>query len=148
MTRFSHAACAAAVAAALVYISPAQPELLAAAGIMAGANAPDWLERLARLPHRTLFHWPILWVFGFFVGLLAMPFSPLGAAVSGFAAGGLLHLALDLGTPTGIPMMWPPNGRHRESLFLYVTGDLAREALIFMCVTCVAWGAAFLWRLE
>jgi membrane-bound metal-dependent hydrolase YbcI (DUF457 family) len=102
---------------------------------LVGSIAPDALEmsmfnpftgRGVRLiPHRTITHWPILWgvalIFLFnthFVGL-ALP-TVLWNTLAGFCLGAITHLAMDIGTPMGIPLI-NPFGK-RTSLNIYKTG--------------------------
>lgn len=114
----------------------------AALGMVAGASAPDWLEgaiwvgnsRLSLLPHRTLTHWPVLWLLAalalFFVSL------PLPRMLGyGFVAGSLAHILMDLGTPTGIPLLSPFG--QRTSAMLYRAGTV-REGFVIVawCALC------------
>lgn len=146
MTKTGHIACAAAIAFAVVAVNPGQAGLLLAVGILAGSNAPDWSERIFRVQHRTWTHWPVWWLGLVAAGLLAWPWSLTGAAVAGFGAGGLLHLGLDVGTHTGIPIRWPPDGRRRYSLHWYQTGDM-KEGAIFLAVAVGSIGTAGIVRM-
>lgn len=106
-----------------------------AAGLFAGALAPDRLEmsftgrligRQSIIPHRTLTHSPWLWLCSLAVGIW---FACRGSGWSlliawqwiGFSISGLLHLAIDLGSPSGIPLFNPFG--HRTALYLYSTGS-------------------------
>lgn len=117
---------------------------VAAVGMLAGASAPDWLEgvvwlgdkRLSLLPHRTLTHWPVFWLIC--AALAAMAWSGIARTLAlGFIAGSLLHIAMDLGTPTGIPLFLPFG--QRTTARLYTAGTL-REAVLIgaWCALCFA----------
>lgn len=108
-----------------------------------GARAPDALEmykwsdgkRRSIIPHRTITHWPPVWI------LIALPayfytpteYQPL--IVVGLLAC-LLHLLMDFLTPSGIPLFNPFGKSYR--FILYRTGSLKGEAL----ATLVTWVAA------
>lgn len=106
---------------------------LIALGVLLGARGPDRLEianynrrtkiRRSVIPHRTLTHWPPLWVI-----MTASCWTVLAetqdillytvASVGiGFCAAGWLHLLMDIMTPSGIPLIWPFGSR--TSLNLY-----------------------------
>lgn len=106
-----------------------------AAGLFAGAIAPDRLEmsfpgrligRKSIIPHRTLTHSPWLWLVSLAVGI---GFVSTGAGWTlliawqwiGFSVSGLLHLAIDIGSPSGIPLLNPFG--HRTALYIYTTGS-------------------------
>ena len=67
-------------------------------------------ERRSLIPHRTLSHSPWTWIALLVVGLLLPKIpTPLGAVsigqvLAGVGAGAVLHLMLDLFSPTGIPL--------------------------------------------
>lgn len=106
-----------------------------AAGLFAGALAPDRLEmsftgrligRQSIIPHRTLTHSPWLWLFSLAVGIwFASAGSGWGLLIAwqwiGFSISGLLHLAIDMGSPSGIPLLNPFG--HRTALYIYSTGS-------------------------
>ncbi len=142
MTQGGHTlagACVSIALAVLFWDAHPQAAACAIAGITAGANAPDWIEKPLMLRHRTWTHWPVWWLALLAASLPAMIFSPLPCLTAGFAVGALLHLALDIGTPTGIPLRWPPDGRRRRSLYLYTTGSPAGEAAaLAVVVACCA----------
>ena len=112
-----------------------------------GANAPDWLERAGTrervIPHRTHTHVLLFWVLmvpGF--GLLASASPMLLANSMGnilahvftllvyFALGGVLHLMLDVCTPSGIPLAW--GTQKPVSLRLYRTGALSEGIFLLI----------------
>lgn len=159
MTGIGHEICAACVCAPMLPWVHAHPVgvVLACAGMMLGANAPDHLERIwgfRVIPHRTWTHWPAWWAAALLaagIAVLALPssYAPLAGLVAGYAGGGLLHLVLDFGSPMGIPLAWQPvarmtrrrtvqvgpvqvtqTGKGRWSLMLYTTGTLRDEARI------------------
>lgn len=84
-----------------------------AAGVVAGANAPDWLEipwrindvRHSVIPHRTVTHWFLPWVT--LLSCSAMLDGTQWTIVSGFSIGALLHILMDATTPMGVPVMSP-----------------------------------------
>ncbi len=90
------------------------PELVAAAVATFSVTLPDWAEipyyrngvRAGSLiAHRTLTHWPILWlivaIWGAYEGGL------LGSAMLGVAMGAMTHILGDAPNPMGIPWLWP-----------------------------------------
>jgi membrane-bound metal-dependent hydrolase YbcI (DUF457 family) len=74
-------------------------------------------ERRSLIPHRTLSHSPWTWAALLLVGLLLpkvpTPFGAIaaGQALAGIGAGAVLHLVLDLFSPTGIPLGNPFGAR-------------------------------------
>ncbi|MGZ8918093.1 MAG: metal-dependent hydrolase [Methylobacter sp.] len=113
---------------------------LVALGMLLGARGPDRLEipslnkrtkvRRSVIPHRTLTHWPPLWVI-----MTAACWSLLDetqdillytvASVGiGFCAASWLHLIMDIMTPSGIPLLLPFGSR--TSLNLYKTAQPGR----------------------
>lgn len=122
---------------------------LVALGMLLGARGPDRLEipgfdrrtqtRRSVIPHRTLTHWPLLWVFvtvlcwwswGECQDLMLYVMTSVGL---GFCAAGWLHLAMDIMTPSGIPLS-TPFGR-RTSLNLYKTAQAGEWLCILLFVT-------------
>ncbi|WP_428946888.1 hypothetical protein ACQUQQ_08730 [Acidithiobacillus ferrooxidans] len=65
----------------------------------------------------------------------------LRMALAGFTAGGVMHLAMDVPNPTGIPIL-TPMARSRRSLHWWRSGH-ALEPLAGMAMTAVA--GAVLW---
>lgn len=113
---------------------------LVALGILLGARGPDRLEipslnkstkvRCSVIPHRTLTHWPPLWVLitaacwtvlAETQDILSYTIASVGI---GFCAAGWLHLVMDFMTPAGIPLIWPFGSR--SSLNLYKTAEPGR----------------------
>lgn len=102
-------------------------------GALLGARAPDRLEcawwgrlgrrRRALIPHRTLTHWPWLWLSALGMGWWAAHAAGAPAWVLsgwllvGLAATGLLHLVTDLLTPVGIPFGHPFGPRYGVGLY-------------------------------
>ena len=113
------------------------------AAALAGARAPDALEmyrwrggkRYSLIPHRTLTHWPPVWIIA--IGA-TYPLTPPAyhLALTTLLLSVALHLLFDALTPSGIPLLWP-FGR-RTSMRLYRTGDWASEARL----TLILWIAA------
>lgn len=128
MTRGGHnaTALALAVAGAIVCSWPAAAAW--AIGCMLGAAAPDYLEieygmgrgRKALIRHRTLTHQPFLWMLAIFY-IQTSHIDPLVKMLAlGWACAALLHLAMDILTPVGIPLGWPWGDR--TSLKIFRTG--------------------------
>jgi len=108
---------------------------LVALGMVLGARGPDRLEipsfnrrtqtRSSVIPHRTLTHWPLFWVF--LSGLCVWTWSDsqdlllyvITSVGLGFCAAGWLHLVMDIMTSAGIPLLSPFGSR--TSLNLYKT---------------------------
>ena len=117
-------------------------------GILLGARGPDRLEfpvfnkrkkvRMSLIPHRTLTHWPLLW--GILTGLslfcMANTQDTLFVAMSyvglGFCVASWLHLAMDIMTPSGIPL-YSPFGQ-KTSLNIYKTSSVGEWCCIFFFV--------------
>lgn len=117
-------------------------------GMVLGARAPDRLEiprfnvrtrvRHSLVPHRTLTHWPPFWIvltaFCAWFGVNSQDslLSSMACVGVGFCAAAWLHLAMDILTPTGIPLI-TPFGR-RTSLNLYKTTSAGEWLCIFVFV--------------
>lgn len=128
-------------------------------GAVAGSVAPDLLEvpvfvpgfgfgarkRLSLIPHRTWTHWWPFWLVPLAVALVAAWPRPSAAALAlGFGLGGLLHLAMDLMTPMGLPVTWPPTrAARRKSLFVYRNGEFIKEWGVVAAVWAIALASAF-----
>ncbi|MHB0872879.1 MAG: metal-dependent hydrolase [Acidithiobacillus ferrooxidans] len=135
-----------------------------------GGSAPDWLEiahaeysqplrkwvRQSVIPHRTITHWWLLWqALALLVAVwplripaihlspaLSMPVGPVvRMALAGFAAGGVMHLLMDVPNPTGIPIL-TPLARSRFGFGWWRSGN-ALEPLAGMAMAAVA--CAVLW---
>lgn len=91
------------------------------AGIVIGSSSPDWLEvvthvkggtgqkdrRLSLIPHRTLTHWPPLWI-GIAYLLWQQEFTWFVESFAfGFIASALLHIAMDSLSKSGVPILLP-----------------------------------------
>ncbi len=114
------------LAACALWGSCAQWSLLAITGGYIGGTAPDWMEiahaeysakyrrwmRKSVIPHRTITHWWPVWAL-FLAGGLELKRFPgqmaffAGILLIGFAAGGWMHLLMDIPNPTGIPIKTP-----------------------------------------
>lgn len=119
--------------------SSAGQGLAADAGALAGSTAPDWLEiarwdrrgrRHSVIPHRTLTHWPLLWLGAAWYAWAHLAGSVRVLALA-FTAGALLHLACDMLTPMGIPLLLP--GEERISLRLFRSGEGGEFLVILVC---------------
>lgn len=104
---------AAFVAAAVAKVC-GMPELVAAMVAAATTTMPDWIEfpfyfngvrRGSLIPHRTITHWPLLWL-----GLIwyaTRTQGLIGAMELGSAIGALTHILGDAPNPMGIPWLLP-----------------------------------------
>jgi membrane-bound metal-dependent hydrolase YbcI (DUF457 family) len=106
---------------------------LVALGMLLGARGPDRLEvpsfnrrtqtRRSVIPHRTLTHWPPFWaaMTAIFWSVLASTHDFLLYKITsvgfGFCAAGWLHLAMDIKTPSGIPLVTPFGSRFSFNLY-------------------------------
>jgi membrane-bound metal-dependent hydrolase YbcI (DUF457 family) len=127
-----------ATAGALPAASDGEPLLgaLFAAGAMLGARGPDWMEvyrwrdnrRYSLLPHRTITHWPVLWLGLWLLAEWWITSPEWAAAAHGFLLAGAVHLLLDALTPTGVPLT-QPLGR-RVAWPVYRAGERIPELLI------------------
>lgn len=100
----------AATVAHLTHLS----ELVAAAMAMASVTMPDWAEfpfyrngvrSGSLIAHRTLTHWPGLWMFTFGWGLHEQGF--IGAILVGISCGAMTHILGDAPNPMGVPWFLP-----------------------------------------
>lgn len=127
---------------------------IVALGLLIGAEGPDILEvakpdprkpfgRSSLIPHRTLTHWPPLWVFAiFFVYSHQVEYPRIAAFGYGFIGGSLLHLLLDAPNPTGIPIKTPLS-KSRRSLKLWKSGAWQEDLIGVLFILA---GAAFMAR--
>lgn len=80
-----------------------------------GGSAPDWLEvywwhngiRRSLIKHRTITHWLPLWVIFTIYCWMNIKQHELCIAGFGFGMGGLMHLAMDIPNPMGVPIIHP-----------------------------------------
>jgi membrane-bound metal-dependent hydrolase YbcI (DUF457 family) len=154
-----HLTSALALGATLVALKPTPATAITALVIVFAANLPDQLEfvsgfgpdgtRYSLIPHRTLTHWPAIWLALLvaavcdtqWVVLHALGYAvSLGAVVAGLALGALLHCFLDVFSPMGIPLVLPFGKRfsvRRQRVNAYRTGD-AMESLVVASLVGVA----------
>ncbi len=113
-------------------------------GAVVGGRAPDKLEiarwgrwtnrRYSLIPHRTLTHWWPVWmgllIYSVLLVSQADDFTQTATSwgLLGFAISGVLHLALDVMTPTGVPIL-NPFGK-KFSFSVYRAGSPAELLLI------------------
>lgn len=124
------------------------------AGLAFGARAPDWLEmawfcfgkRESLIPHRTLTHWPVLWITAlagalWFTHGAATRIQGLEAlALLAFVIAGMLHIAMDALTPMGVPLLTPFGKRYGVGAFS--TGRLSEGLAVLPLMGMIA-GAGF-----
>lgn len=122
-------------------------EIIAGLAAASSTTVPDWIEiptykkgvRTGTLiPHRTITHWPILWL-----GLMYVAFhylEPYPAAIAlGVCIGALAHILADAPNPMGIPMLWP---HKRVSIFggLWRSGEFEKSmTFVFTVVGLMFW---------
>ncbi len=121
-------------------------------GVFWGVTAPDYLEISYRnassrngwarvIPHRTLTHWPWLWLSILCIGWFGVTDPHLRMLLVGFSGGGFLHLLCDAMTLMGIPF-WQPFGR-RYSLKWFRTrsvGEVLAVLIISVVFIAIAYG--------
>jgi membrane-bound metal-dependent hydrolase YbcI (DUF457 family) len=126
-------------------------------GCAIGAWAPDWLEgvlfingyRHSFIPHRTLTHTVALWVILLIVayGCLSYTEDPWQVLLSwffiGFTSAGLLHVFIDMLSPTGVPLLMP--FRTRLAFTVYKTGRISEYKVIVPVVGASIGYVMFLW---
>lgn len=125
-----HIAANTLAAVALMAANPTPAGAGLAFGIMLGARLPDHAEQRIYptdadgkllvnadgyvmsednwCPHRTDTHWVVTWAIG--LGLAWMVPGALGLLLMGACIGALIHIALDVVTPLGIPTVLPRSG--------------------------------------
>ena len=120
-------------------------------GCALGAWAPDYTEitifcngnRHSFIPHRTLTHTVALWsvLVAIAVGLMVVVDTAWDYILSwlflGFTLAGLLHVMIDMLSPTGVPLIRPFGPR--VSFRVYRTGDISemKVTLPILC-SCIA----------
>lgn len=124
------------------------------AGIVVGASAPDWLElshvgrdkkRHSLIPHRTLTHWPVLWV-GLGYWVLNSNFNwMIECAMLGFVASSLLHILMDSLSKSGVPILLP-FAKFRMRIPLYSTGRFSEVVMIALVFTGFSFLTYFLMK--
>lgn len=140
-----------AEAGAIQYVDPPIIAVLFVLGAMAGSRAPDWMEitgfrqgiRISVIPHRTVTHSPWLWAVAW-LGLIvytavgnATPMSILvHYTAMAFLITATLHVALDLCSPTGIPLGNPLGPKYCLGP-LYSTGRLSEARVVAPVVLAV-----------
>jgi membrane-bound metal-dependent hydrolase YbcI (DUF457 family) len=133
MTRNGHFITGAILAATSFAITSSYGLLV---GFIIGSSAPDNLEMSSYnkrsgsynrlIPHRTLTHWPFLWIGGIYAlyhyktDITAIATHIGWEILLGYCLSAVLHLIMDIGTPMGIPIFTPFGKRY--SLNFYSTG--------------------------
>jgi membrane-bound metal-dependent hydrolase YbcI (DUF457 family) len=142
------------------YVGGTAPDWLEIAHAEFSSQQQRWVRR-SIIPHRTITHWWPLWLIllagviawpvpawiislGLFNGenLFTVNLAPLLRAVlAGFAAGGVMHLIMDVPNPSGIPIL-TPMAYSRWSLHWWRSGN-AQEPLAGLGMVALA--AGILW---
>lgn len=87
--------------------------------------------------HRTIFHWPYLYITIILIAFFLLSWAPgLIDIVVGFCIGSLVHIAMDYHTVAGVPFGFNPFGKKSSSKFMRYNSF--KEIL----VTCVLIGMA------
>lgn len=110
----------------------------AATFICFGSIFPDTDVRL-NIPnfHRTIFHWPILYICLLSLGALAFPIgSNMFSLVLGFSIACIVHIAMDYNTPTGVPLGLNPFGHKHSSNLVRVNSP--DEILVTITILSLA----------
>lgn len=126
------------------------------AGALIGARSPDILEvpmitlagRISVIPHRTWTHWWLPWI-AVSIWLSTLLKAEhwafwINAVVVGFIATSLMHLCMDLFSPTGIPI-WVPAANYRIHLPGYRTGNASESVFALVITSMLLSLAVFLW---
>lgn len=127
------------------------PELPAAIAALISCTAPDRIE-LPRyrngtrvgtvIPHRTITHWPPLWLALVYVaGSGRLPIG-IDSLVLGLAVGALTHILGDAPNPMGIPWLKPHKRIRLGKKGLWRSGQYEIPIIVGYAVT-----GYFLWRL-
>lgn len=144
MSKHGHSLVALSLGVVVLATHPTLTGAETAAGIIFGASAPDWTEivswgpfggRESVLEHRTVTHWPPVWV-AVALGSACVP-EPWSHIVFGFALGALLHIAVDLGSPMGVPLL-NPFRRVRLPFAVYRTGQPSEILVIAPALAAAA----------
>ncbi len=139
--KFTAAALGVALSAPLFANELMMESVMCFAGAMFGARVPDWSEvakwvdgkRYSLIPHRGPTHWPGTWIIGLVLSMMYLE-SPYKEPMIGFFAAAILHLILDIMTPSGIPLLHPFS--KNVSTTVYRSGSILPEAgLTILCWT-------------
>jgi len=139
--KFTAAALGVALSAPLIANELMMEAAMCFAGVMFGARVPDWSEvakwvdgkRYSLIPHRGPTHWPGTWIIGLIISAMYLE-SPFREPLIGFFSAAILHLVMDIMTPTGIPLLHPFS--RNVSIKTYRSGSLLPETgLTILCWT-------------
>lgn len=150
-------------AAAVITSDPTTRGAGIALGLLLGSRLPDLAERRVYprdaegnlipdengyllssdgwCPHRTDTHWAVTWIIGLALSW-AIP-GALGWLAVGICAGSLLHIALDVLTPGGIPTILPSSGPRLAIPLFKGAGGQEGAALVLWIATIYTLGSAF-----
>lgn len=167
MTGTGHHLSTLAAGAILVAVDPTLTMTVTAVTAIAAASLPDSAEiarrgfdgrRASIIPHRTITHWPAIWIALAFVAYLSpsLGLVPSGltvlfaAALYGVAFGGLFHCFIDIFSPMGIPLLTPFGKRtalgpkpNTQGAHLYTTGRWSETSVVIGLLALAA-GSWFL----
>lgn len=136
------------------------PELVAAAVAVASTTMPDWAEipfykrdhktgmktrTGSVIAHRTLTHWPPLWLLLLGWGIHEGSF--VGAMATGVAVGALVHILGDAPNPMGIPWLLPNQRLKIGKKGWWRSGEHEPfMALTFAAVGFAVWQLVSMWN--
>lgn len=141
---------AAFIAAAIAKMT-GLPELSAAIVAAVSCTLPDWIElpiyrgglRVGSIiPHRTITHWPALWL-GVIAWAVEGPGGLMASVALGASVGALTHILGDAPNPMGIPWLLPHRRIRWGKRGLWRSGQ--HEGLIVLGYAALG---ALLWRLS
>lgn len=125
------------------------PEVVAGGVALFSCTVPDWIEipyyrggmRVGSLiTHRTITHWPPLWLLLMAWGCNEGTF--IGAIAVGVSMGSMTHIFGDAPNPMGIPWLWPTKRLRIGKKGLWRSGQ--RE---FLIITGYGFAGYLAWRL-
>lgn len=128
-------------AAVLAAVSCRLPDQIEMPRYKNGIRAGTWI------PHRTITHWPFLWLLVLYAGFTMNVGVVVGSGLVGIAVGALTHILCDAPNPMGIPWFVPHRRLKLGRKGLWRSGQY--EYLIVLCYTLfgyIVWRFASGWR--
>ncbi|GBG14372.1 single-stranded DNA exonuclease [Novimethylophilus kurashikiensis] len=138
------------------------PELVAAAVAAGSTTLPDWVEMPfyrrdaktgmrvrvgALIPHRTITHWPPLWLGVIYWGVHAGGF--VGSMAIGAAIGAIVHILGDAPNPMGIPWLVPTKRLKLGKKGWWRSGEHEiMMTLSFATAGFVSWQLVSMWNMS